>query len=424
MTSFEYQEALKNAAKSMVRVKNPRRLLKMIVRFINREVGLSHASILMYDQDKSQYIFVDSRGRHRIPIKLVKLDERNPLIRWFSEKGNHTGKDRLSKDYLTHEQVNLWLKNPAIMNNGHADELKEHILQLQDVMLTLKAAVCVPGYYKKELLGVLILGEKIAGGAFTPEELSFFQTLANDASMTIKNARYQEDLLAKNLLLEKKRTILQERLREIEQMRKKEQETYYQIVMSLAREVYAKDPYTSGHMEDVARLGVMTAEKLGFDLTGKKKDILVAALHLHDVGKIGIPDHVLMKPERLTDEEWKIMKEHPSRGAMILEPLTDFKRVAHIVRHHHERFDGKGYPDGLKGEEIPIEARIIAVVDAFHAIVSTRCYRRGRSVLIAFDELRANAGTQFDAEVVNAFIAAYQSSSMDQTEYKSHHDAH
>ena len=218
--------------------------------------------------------------------------------------------------------------------------------------------------------------------------------------------------------------ILQERLREIEQMRKKEQETYYQIVMSLAREVYAKDPYTSGHMEDVARLGVMTAEKLGFDLTGKKKDILVAALHLHDVGKIGIPDHVLMKPERLTDEEWKIMKEHPSRGAMILEPLTDFKRVAHIVRHHHERFDGKGYPDGLKGEEIPIEARIIAVVDAFHAIVSTRCYRRGRSVLIAFDELRANAGTQFDAEVVNAFIAAYQSSSMDQTEYKSHHDAH
>ena len=214
--------------------------------------------------------------------------------------------------------------------------------------------------------------------------------------------------MAKNLELEKKKKELEKRLTEIEELHKKEQETYYQIVMSLAHEVCEKDPYTSGHLEGVERLGVMTAEEMGFDLSGRKKDILVAALHLHDVGKIGIPDHILKKPGSLTEEEWKIMRQHPVKGAKILEPLTDFKEVANIVLHHHEFYNGKGYPDGLSREQIPIEARIIAVVDAFHAIVSTRCYSKGRSVTIAFKELERAAGTQFDPVVVQAFIRAYQ----------------
>ena len=186
MTSYDYQEALKNAAKTMVRVKNPRRLLKMIVRFIVREVGLNHASILMYDQLKSRYIFVDSKGNHRIPINLIKLDQHNPLIRWFSE---HNPKLKLPKDFLTLGRVGTWLQNPLILNHGNPASLKTHLEQLQDVMETLKATVCVPGYYKSELLGVLILGDKLSGQSFLPEELSFFQTLANDASMTIKTAR-------------------------------------------------------------------------------------------------------------------------------------------------------------------------------------------------------------------------------------------
>jgi HD-GYP domain-containing protein (c-di-GMP phosphodiesterase class II) len=152
----------------------------------------------------------------------------------------------------------------------------------------------------------------------------------------------------------------------------------------------------------------MTAEEMGFDVSGRKKDILVAALHLHDVGKIGIPDHILMKPASLTDNEWKIMRQHPEKGAKILAPLSGFKEVANAVLHHHERYDGDGYPNGLKGDEIPIESRVIAVVDAFHAIVSTRCYKKGHPLETAYSELKRCSGSQFDPKVVHAFIRAHK----------------
>ena len=403
MTSYDYQEALKNAAKTMVRVRNPRRLLKMIVRFIVKEVGLNHASILMFDQLKSRYIFVDSQGSHRIPINLVKLDQSNPLIYWFSHKER---KLKIKKDFLSLVELSSWIADPVMTDPRSS--LRTRLVQLQDVMEMLKATVCVPGFYKEELLGVLLLGNKLKGGPFTLEEISFFQILANDASMTIKTAEYRENLLAQNIELEKQKQELERRLKEIAELRKKEQETYYQIVMSLAREVNAKDPYTAGHLEGVERLGLMTAQEMGYDMSGRRKDILVASLHLHDVGKIGIPDHILMKPSSLTDEEWKIMRQHPTKGAKILEPLTGFKEVANVVLHHHENFDGTGYPDGLREEEIPFEARIVAVVDAFHAIVSKRCYSRGKSIDAAFQELERCAGTQFDPQVVRAFIKAYK----------------
>lgn len=402
MTNYDYQEALKNAAKSMVRVKNPHRLLKMIARFVASEVHLTHASILIHDHFRDRYIFVDSRGSRRIPINLIHLDASNPLIRWFSKKESRL---KVKKDLLISSQLGEWLCNGFISPEDHA--LRNRLIQLRDSMETLKASVCVPGYYKRELLGVFILGDKANGQPFSAEELSFFQTLANDAAMALKTAAYQEDLYGKNLELEKRKKELEERLSEIEMLRKKEQETYYQIVTSLACEVYAKDPYTSGHLEGVERLGLMTAEEMGYDLGGRRRDVLLASLHLHDVGKIGIPDHILKKPARLTDDEWKIMRQHPERGAKILAPLTSFQDVAKIVLHHHENYDGTGYPRGVKGEDIPVESRIISVVDAFHAIVSTRCYSKGRPVEVAFKELERCAGTQFDPKVVGAFIRGY-----------------
>jgi len=217
--------------------------------------------------------------------------------------------------------------------------------------------------------------------------------------MAIKNAQYYQDLLAQNKELEN-------RIHEIEKLRKKEQETYYQIMRSLAQQVHAKDPYTFGHINQVERLGMMVAKEMKLDLSGKKCDVLSAGLILHDVGKIGIPDSILKKPSRLDKDEWEVMKTHVDKGVKILEPLSDFKEVTEIVRCHHEWFDGTGYPGGLKGEEIPIQARIVTVVDAFHAIVSTRCYDAGRPAEEAFDELKRCAGSQFDPVVVDAFIRA------------------
>ncbi len=394
MTSFEYHEALKNAAKSMVRVKNPKRLLKMITRFIDREVGLIHTSILIFDHPNNRYIFIDSKGDRKIPLNLIRLDADNPLICWFKEKEKNLS---ISKDFLTSHQVGRLLGDHAFLSTN--PKLERKLQSVKEQMELFKASVCVPGFYKGELLGILLLGEKVDKSDFSLEELTFFQTLANDASMTIKMAEFHEDLVKRNKELE-------EKIEEINRLRKKEQQTYYQIILSLAREVHARDAYTSGHMEEVEKLGIMTAEEMGLDLSGHKRDVLVASLHLHDVGKIGIPDNILKKEGKLSEEEWLVMRDHVFKGARILEPLDDFKEVARIVMLHHENYDGSGYPYGLKEDEIPIEARIITVVDTFHAMVSTRCYRKGRSFDYALKELERCAGKQFDPEVVKAFTVA------------------
>ncbi len=394
MTSYQYHEALKNAAKSMVRVKDPKRLLKMIIRFIDREVGLSHTSILIYDQPNHRYIFIDSKGDRRIPVGLVRLDADNPLIAWFKEKEKNFP---ISRDFVTQQQILRLLGNDSFLDQHPSVEKK--LQSIKEQMEVFRAAVCVPGFYKGELLGILLLGAKLDKSDFSLEELTFFQTLANDASMTIKTAEFHDDLAKRNKELE-------EKIEEINRLRKKEQQTYYQIILSLAREVHARDAYTSGHMEEVEKLGLMTAEEMGLDMTGHKKNILVAALHLHDVGKIGIPDNILKKEGKLTEEEWLVMRDHVFKGARILEPLDDFKEVAKIVMLHHENYDGSGYPYGLKAGEIPIEARIICVVDTFHAMVSSRCYRKGRPFDYAIKELEKCAGKQFDPQVVKAFISA------------------
>ncbi|MBI4431812.1 MAG: HD domain-containing protein [Candidatus Omnitrophica bacterium] len=400
MTGFDYQEALKNASRSMVRVKNPRRLLKMITRFIDREVGVTHSSVLMYDHTRGRYIFVDSKGGLKFPVNLVKLDQDNPLIRWFHERELGS---LVSRDFVSKAQLFGWLHNDHLLSQD--PNLMERLLGVQEALEILRASVCVPGYYKSDLVGILILGEKLNKKDFDIQELTFFQTLANDAAMAIKTAEFQDDLVAQNRELKDKHSELEHLVGELEEMRRKERRSYYEIVLSLAREVDEKDHYTYGHVEEVERLGLLTARSLGLNLEGRRHDILAAGLKLHDVGKIGIPDEILKKCGKLTEAEYLVMKEHPRKGARILEPLANFEEVAKIVLHHQEKFDGTGYPYGLKGEEIPIESRIVAVVDAFHAMTSSRPYRKARSIEYAKAELRKYTGTQFDPQVVEAFLS-------------------
>jgi len=394
MTSAEYQEALKNAAKSMVRVKNPRRLLRMMTRFIDREVGLSHTSILVHEASKNSYIFVDSKGGQRFPINLIRLDRDNPIMEWFL---NSVRSKQTPKDYLTSELLD-YLYEDQKGHGGDPDLLKQ-MLKVKDAMKTLRAAVCIPGYFKGELLGLLILGTKLNGKPFTEKELSFFQTLTFDAAMAIKNAEYQKTLQERN-------EMLATHLEEIKRLREKEKRNYFQMVLSLATELDEKDHYTFGHTAEVVRWGLLTAKELGMSVEGPNKDALMAALRLHDIGKIGIPDEILKKPSRLTDDEFRLMKDHPKKGARILEPLSDFKEVAKAVLHHHENFDGSGYPAGLKGEEIPEMARLIAVVDSFHAMVSNRPYHKGILYEEALAEIKRCSGRQFDPQIVAAFERA------------------
>ncbi len=392
---LNYQATLRDIAKSMVRLKRPERLLKIITRFIDRQFGLSHTSLLVLQEHKKCFIFVDSKGGRRFPIGLVKFEMDHPLVHWFQGVKKKRGAHK--EDFLHRAELKKRFFNSR--SQTPSEEARTELERVRKAMDDLKIELAIPGFYKDTLLGLLLLGQKKNNRLFTKSEISFFQILTQDCSMAVKTAEYHRGLVEQNQELGK-------RIGEIEGLRKKEQSTYYEIMRSLAQEVYAKDAYTFGHVSQVERLGLITAMEMGLDLSGKKRDILCAGLILHDVGKIGIPDHILKKAGRLEGEDWKIMQSHVEKGKKILEPLSDFKEAAEIVYCHHEKFDGSGYPRGLKGEEIPIEARIVSVVDAFHAIVSTRCYSSGKSVDQALAELKRCAGTQFDPIVVDAFVRA------------------
>ncbi|MBI3313381.1 MAG: HD-GYP domain-containing protein [Candidatus Omnitrophica bacterium] len=389
---IDYQQALREVAKSMVRLKRPERLLKMITRFIDRELGLLHTSIVVLEEKRKRFIFVDSKGARRFPIRFVKFEMDHPLVQWFK-----MGRQSKPQDYLMRASLNKKLANGRY--RLLVSEKRETYEKVKKAMDDLKVELAIPAYFKEMLIGFLLLGEKKDKSSFTDSEISFFQVLTQDCSMAVKNAEYHQGLIEKNRELEK-------RLKEIEAMQHKEHETYFQIMKALAQEIHAKDPYTFGHINQVERLGIMTAEEMGIDLSGRRRAVLSAGLILHDVGKVGIPDHILKKPSALTAEEKEIMKEHVDKGAKILSHLSDFKEVAEIVHCHHESFDGTGYPRGLKGEQIPIESRIVSVVDSFHAIVSKRCYSTGKPIEVAFEELERCSGTQFDPQVVTAFIRA------------------
>ncbi len=176
----------------------------------------------------------------------------------------------------------------------------------------------------------------------------------------------------------------------------------YQELFALALSVEEKDEATQGHCHRIERLALHTGERLG--LSGDQLITLSYAAYLHDVGKVKVPDEILNKPGSLTGDEWEEMRKHPDYGAEMLGEKDFLREAAEVVRAHHERYDGTGYPRGLRGEEIPIEARIIAVVDAYDAMTSDRPYRPAMSKEEALEELKKNAGTQFDPRVVNAFL--------------------
>lgn len=184
------------------------------------------------------------------------------------------------------------------------------------------------------------------------------------------------------------------------------QELFLQGVQMLARALEAKDAYTSGHSIRVSQYAVATAERMGF--AGHLLEGIRLGGELHDIGKIGTSETVLHKPGTLTKEEFDQIIKHPLLGEKMLSPLAhDSPDVLRIVRSHHERLDGRGFPDGLRGEKIPIEARIVAVADAFDAMTTRRPYRESRPPADALAELRRVAGSQLDPQAVEAFVAVY-----------------
>jgi putative nucleotidyltransferase with HDIG domain len=244
---------------------------------------------------------------------------------------------------------------------------------LFDLPIATVTEFAMPLKSQERMIGILYLAsdEELR---YERHHTEFFQLLAEVLSSGIFNSRLYDDI----------------------------ERSYLQTVGALTNAIEAKDPYTKGHTERVAKLSMRMAEALG--LSGQEKEHLRFAALLHDVGKIGIDLDILRKRSALSEEETDEMRSHPGKGVQILTPIHFLKPVLSSIRHHHEHYDGTGYPLGLKGGEIPFKARILSIADAWDAMRSDRPYRTALSLEEAKRELLRHAGTQFDPDIVDVLI--------------------
>ncbi len=239
--------------------------------------------------------------------------------------------------------------------------------------LDVRSAMCAPLCNRNHVLGIVYVDSHKAN-SFSRKDLTLFSALALKLAIAVDNARLYDDLRG----------------------------LFYNTVETLVRTIQAKDQYTAGHSTRVSRYCLMIADKLG--LSTKQKHELYLAAMLHDIGKIGVPDDLLNRPGNLSQEEMERVRNHVVVGASMVEMLGEMHPIVPLIRHHHECYDGSGYPDGLRGEQIPLVSRIIAVADMYDAMTSDRPYRKRRTHQFAVDEILAASGIKIDPQVAAAFL--------------------
>ncbi|UCF78512.1 MAG: response regulator [Candidatus Eiseniibacteriota bacterium] len=233
--------------------------------------------------------------------------------------------------------------------------------------------LCHSIHVKGRFIGVLLLGERVHGNGFTPLDMEMLTSLSSSAGIAIENARLYNEL----------------------------QETYLATIKAFVNTIEAKDPYTRGHTERVAEYATAIGEGMG--LPPEEVETIRFGATLHDIGKLGVYEQILWKPTALDEEEWRIVKSHPETGASILCGIKFLEKAIDVVRHHHERLDGRGYPDALNGDELSLNARIVCVADSFDAMTSDRPYRDALPVREAIAQMEQKSGTQFDPKVTETF---------------------
>jgi HD-GYP domain-containing protein (c-di-GMP phosphodiesterase class II) len=331
---------------------------------------------------------------------LFLIDEKKAELYWETALGE-TGKalkdsvrlpidDRSIAGYVAMTGESLIVNDPG-NDPRHNKKLGSQAAASGGGFVT-RNLICVPLKAKDKVLGVLQALNKVpsidahlnqkVGTTFSGDDLKILETLSHQVAIAIDNARLYSNA----------------------------KKTFVDTVEALAEAIEKKDRYTGGHTKRVVYYSMCIAKYL--NLTADELERIRLGAVLHDVGKIGIEDKILKKQAPLDDEEWKVMQTHPDQGYDIMSRVEGLKDVIGGMRYHHERWDGKGYPFGLQGAEIPLIARIISVADTYDAMVSTRPYRKGLPPTVAFDEIVKNRGTQFCPEVVDAFVEAFKHEKM------------
>lgn len=330
------------------------RAMESVTRLMRAETG----SLLLLDRDSEELYFEVALGAKGKKLKEVRLKVGEGIAGWVAEN---------NKPVIIHDVT----KDPRFQ--GSVD--RKSRFRTRDM-------VCVPVAVKGRVIGVLQAINRI-DGEFASEDLGLFQMFSNQAAIALDNARLYEET----------------------------RDAFYATSSALAEAIEKRDPYTGGHTRRVLAYCMAVAGQLG--MPEDEMEVLRLAAVLHDVGKIGIEDSILRKDGPFDAGEAENMKMHPQFGADILKHIPRLREVMPGMLHHHERVDGKGYPQGLRGDEIPLAARIIAVADTYDAMTTTRPYRKGLPASAALAELRRCAGRQFDIKVVNAFMLAFRKGEID-----------
>ena len=274
--------------------------------------------------------------------------------------------------------VDKALKEGLSILSGDAGEDDRFKSGKSIVAQSIKAVMCVPVESLDDVLGAIYLDSTSLNRIYLPEDLELLSAVGKQAGLALGRAMAKEE---RDLL-------------------------FLDTIRAVIAAIEAKDSYTAGHSARVGEYSAILSESMGN--SQYFTDRLRYAANLHDVGKIGIPENIINKPGRLTDAEFAIIQQHPQIGARILENIRNIEDVIAGVRHHHERVDGTGYPDGLEGEAIPQMSRMIAVADAFDAMTSDRSYRKALSVAEAIDRFERGSGTQFDPIYVGQMVNLLQ----------------
>jgi len=327
-----------------------KKAMEAATRLMGAEVG----SLLLLDQEKRELYFDVALGEKGDAVKQIRLKIGEGFAGWVAEKGEALLIPDVSKDPRHFRAAD------------------------QKSAFSTRDMVCVPVKVKDKMIGVLQAINKQGGQTFSQEDLELFKSLANQVAIAIDNANLYSEI----------------------------QRTFLETAEALAESIEKRDPYTGGHTQRVVFYSWAIAGEMG--LPDEEMERLRISAVLHDIGKIGVEDRVLRKEGPLDQEELAQMRLHPEIGAHIVQHIDGLKDVVPAILHHQERFDGKGYPGGIKNGEIPIFARIIAAADTFDAMTTDRPYRKALPDQVALDELKKFAGIQFDQQVVEAFIRAYQ----------------
>jgi HD-GYP domain-containing protein (c-di-GMP phosphodiesterase class II) len=327
-----------------------RRAMEAATRLMKAEVG----SLLLVHEEKRYLYFEVALGEREEDIKTISLNFGEGIAGWVAQHGK-----------------------PLIVNSPEKDR---RFFKGVDKRLEFKTRniICVPVKVKEKTIGVLEAINKKGKGRFNKEDLSLLTSLADQVAIALDNSRLYQEL----------------------------EDMFFQTAESLADAIEKRDSHTGGHTQRVTFYSQAIAKYLR--LTPLERKWLKITSVLHDIGKIGIGDDILKKPKPLSPEEFHIIKRHSNMGVEIIEHIRQLREIIPGVKYHHEQVDGKGYPDGLRGKDIPILAKIVAVADTYDAMTTDRPYRKAKDKKMAIDELKRCSGTQLDKKVVDAFIRAYR----------------